>query len=206
MALSDVEHDDLLGVHEESTKTTNDDIASLLKTLTASVEKLAASATASGNQPPPKRRRVADDDSDAEMDETVNSSKHKTFEICEETKTFLQTAFGLPRLANNKTRNSWIAQYGLPEGDETRCSKLDSIIKNELPKEALDADRKLSRLQNFVLDVAGPLTAAYEELVTEDHPDVDRVQQAVQLALRILAWGIPQPSFHKRGERKLSAA
>lgn len=149
MALSDVEHDDPLGDQDESTKTTNDDIASLLKTITASVEKLVASTMASGNQPPLKQQRVADDNSEAEVDETVNSSKHKMFEICKETKTFLQTAFGLPQPANNTTRNFWIAQYGLPEGDEMRCPKLDSIIKNELPKEALDADRKLSRLQTL---------------------------------------------------------
>lgn len=85
MALSDVEHDDLLGDQDESTKTTNDDIASLLKTITASVEKLVASTMASGNQPPLKQQRVADDDSDVEVDKTVNSSKHKMFEICKET-------------------------------------------------------------------------------------------------------------------------
>ena len=99
---------------------------------------------------------------------------------------FLQTSFGLPHLANEKTRNSWIAQYGLLEGNETRCPKLDAIIKHKLLKEALDADHKLSRLQNFVLDVAGLLMTAFDKLVTEEYPDVDRVQQAVQLALRIL--------------------
>lgn len=49
-----------------------------------------------------------------------------------------------------------------------------------------------------MLDVAGQLTAAYEELVTEDHPDVDRVQQVVQLALRILGNTSAQFSQERR--------
>lgn len=54
MALSDVKHDDLLEDQKkttESTKPTNADIASLLKTLTVSVEKLMASAMTSVNLP-----------------------------------------------------------------------------------------------------------------------------------------------------------
>ena len=49
-----------------------------------------------------------------------------------------------------------------------------------------------------MLDVAGQLTAAYEELVTEDHPDVDRVQHVVQLALRILGNTSAQFSQERR--------
>lgn len=54
MALSDVKHDDLPEDQKkttESTKPTNADIASLLKTLTVSVEKLMASAMTSVNLP-----------------------------------------------------------------------------------------------------------------------------------------------------------
>ena len=58
----------------------------------------------------------------------------------------------------------------MPEGDETRCPKLDSILKNELPKDAVELDRKLSHLQNFVLDAAGPLVAAMEELAVLEKP------------------------------------
>lgn len=49
-----------------------------------------------------------------------------------------------------------------------------------------------------MLDVAGPLTVAYEELVTEDQPDADRVQQAVQLALHILGNTSSQFSQERR--------
>ena len=40
----------------------------------------------------------------------------------------------------------------MSEGDETHCLKLDSILKNELPMDALEMDRKLSQLQNFILE------------------------------------------------------
>ena len=64
--------------------------------------------------------------------------------MSDNTKAFLRTTFRLPRPVDNKTRKSWLAQVGLPVGDETKCPKLDSIIMNELPKDTLEADRKLS--------------------------------------------------------------
>ena len=61
-------------------------------------------------------------------------------------------------------------------------------------------DRKLSRLQNFVLDATGPLAAAYDELVGENeaYPDPDRIQQAIQLSLRILGNASAQISQERR--------
>lgn len=109
--------------------------------------------------------------------------------MSDETKALLQACFALSRPASNKTRNAWVAQYRLTEGDETKCPKLDTItdLKNELPREALEVDRKLSRLQNFVLNATEPLAAAYDELVGENEElNLDRIQQAIQLALRIL--------------------
>ena len=70
-------------------------------------------------------------------------------------------------------------QFGFPEGYETMCPKLDTIIKNELPRDALEADRKLSRLQNFVLDAVRPLVSGYEDLISEDDPDPERILQAI---------------------------
>lgn len=83
-----------------------------------------------------------------------------TFNISEETGTFVEACFNLPRPVENKTRKAWLLEFGLAEGNETKCPKIDTIVKNELPKDALEADRKLSRLQNFVLDAAGPLIDA----------------------------------------------
>ena len=43
----------------------------------------------------------------------------------------------------------------------TRCLKLNTIIKGVVKRDSLDEDRELSRLQNFILDTAGPLVAAF---------------------------------------------
>ena len=50
-----------------------------------------------------------------------------------------------------------------------------------LPKDVVELDRKLSRLQNFVLNDAGPLVAAMEELMVLEKPDPEVV--AIQQAL-----------------------
>ena len=63
---------------------------------------------------------------------------------------------------------------------------MDNIIKGELGKEALEADRKLSRLQNFTVDAAAPLVAALEELAEKEEPDLAAVTAAIQLGLRFL--------------------
>ena len=80
------------------------------------------------------------------------------FEVSSPTKEFLCSAFCLPKPLENTSRQSLIGKFGLPEGDEAHYPKLDSIIKGEFHKEAVDVDKKLSRLQNFTLNAAGPLS------------------------------------------------
>ena len=63
---------------------------------------------------------------------------------------------------------------------------MDSIIKGELGKEALETDRKLLCLQNFSLDAIGPLVVAMEELTEKEEPDVSVVTAAVQQGLQFL--------------------
>ena len=84
----------------------------------------------------------------------------RTLEISDKTRSVLEACFNLLRPVDNKTRKSWLMQYRLPKEDKTRCPKLDSIIKDELPKEVLEVDRKLPQLQNFVLDSVGLLVLA----------------------------------------------
>ena len=123
-----------------------------------------------------------------------------TFNISEETRTFVEACFNLPRPVENNTHKAWLLEFGLAEGNETKCPKMDTIVKNELPKDALEADRKLSRLQNFVLDAAGPLIDAYDNIVGEN-PDRDRVLQAIQVSLRIIG----NTSAHFSQERRVKA-
>ena len=186
-----------------SSSSSSAELASLIRTLTATIDKLAAVT----NDPPPAKccRPTEDEpehnsDSEEEGSETETAGKTSTFEVSEETKTLLQTCFSLPRPANNKTHSAWIAQFEVPQGEETRCPKLDTIIKNELPRDTLETDRKLSRLQNFLLDEVGPLAAAHDHLVSTDDPDPDRVQQAIQLALRILGNASAQFSQERRSK------
>ena len=48
----------------------------------------------------------------------------------------------------NPTIRAWLEKFGLPEGDDARCLRMDSLNKGELGKETVDADKKLAPLQN----------------------------------------------------------
>ena len=111
--------------------------------------------------------------------------KNDTYAIEESTRAFLELAFALKKPADNKTRKTWETKFKVPESDATRCPKLDTIIEGVVRKDSLDEDRELSRLQNFMLDTAGPLVAAFEEL-GKDEPDPNRVSAAIQQALLFL--------------------
>ena len=98
------------------------------------------------------------------------NEENDTYAIEESTRAFLELAFALKKPADNKTRKTWETKFKVPESDATRCPKLDTIIEGVVRKDSLDEDRELSRLQNFMLDTAGPLVAAFEEL-GKDEPD-----------------------------------
>ena len=163
------------------------------------------------NPPPAKRAKPAaeagsdsEQDDDYDDDATVRRKQSAgavmTFNILEETRAFVEACFNLPRPVENKTRKSWLLEFGLAEGNETKCPKMDTIVKNELSKDALEANRKLSRLQNFMLDTAGPLIDVYENMSGEN-PDPERVMQAIQVSLRILG----NTSAHFSQERRVKA-
>ena len=92
----------------------------------------------------------------------------------------------MPEVRHHHQERASQRHIGVPQGEETRCLKLDTIIRNELPRDTLEAYKKLSRLQNFLLDAVGSLAATHNDLVSTNDPDPDRIQQAIQLALRIL--------------------
>ena len=179
------------------------ELANLIKALTATVDKL---SSVTNNPPPIKCPESTQDepghDSDSEEEgcETEAAGKPNTFEVSEETRTLLQTCLSLPMPANNKAGSAWIAQLAVPQGEETRCPKLNTIIRKELPRDALEADRKLSPLQNFLLDVVRLLATTHNHLVSADDPDQDRTQQAIQLALRILGNSLAQFSQERRAK------
>ena len=95
-------------------------------------------------------------------------------------------------------RSTGITQFGVPQGKETRCLKIDTIIRNKLPRDTLEEDETLSRLQNFLLDAVGPLVAKHDDLVFLN--DADHIQQAIQLALAILGNASAQFSQEQRSK------
>uniref|UniRef100_A0A1X7UJ83 Uncharacterized protein n=1 Tax=Amphimedon queenslandica TaxID=400682 RepID=A0A1X7UJ83_AMPQE len=140
---------------------------------------------------PMKRRREttpakSDEDQPEEQADTMAQKAASTFRVSSPTKALLQASFCLPKPVDNAKRRRWLEKFGLPAGDETQCPRMDSLIKGELGKEALEADRKLSHLQNFTLDAAGPLVAALEELSEKEDPNAEAVAAAIQQSLLLL--------------------
>ena len=76
------------------------------------------------------------------------------------TEKFLQEAFAKP--VPNATRRRWRRTYGMPATDVTKCPKLDTTLRPQVPKDGKDGDRSLSRLQTLLLDAVGPLSAMLE--------------------------------------------
>jgi hypothetical protein len=62
----------------------------------------------------------------------------------------------------------------------------------------LDSDCKLSRLQNFTLDTAGPLVAALEQLKANDHPDQTSITSAIQQSMLFMVNANAQFSKERR--------
>ena len=103
--------------------------------------------------------------------------------ISDETEAFLESAFTKP--VSNSTRRRWRKIHGMPACDSTKCPKLDSTIKAQLPKECKEADRPLARLQALVLDAVGPLSALLE-LHQKGQLTPDKAGEAASQALRFL--------------------
>ena len=115
----------------------------------------------------------------------LNDGNSDTYSIEDSTWAFLVLTFVVRKPADNKTRKAWQMKFRLPECDTVRYPKLNTIVEGDLKKDALDKDRELSCLQNFVLDTTGPLVSTFEELGKEE-PDADHVAAAIQQALLFL--------------------
>ena len=102
--------------------------------------------------------------------------------MLESIQTFLELAFALKKPMDNKTHKIWETKFKVLESNTIRCHKLDTIIEGA---DSLDKNRELSRLQNFMLDTACPLVAAFKEL-RKDEPVSDRVSTAIHQALLFL--------------------
>ena len=74
----------------------------------------------------------------------------------------LKEAFS--KLEQNGMRCRWRQKYGMPAFENTKCPKLDTTLKAQVPKACKDGDRPLCRLQTLVLDAVGPLAHILESL------------------------------------------
>lgn len=110
-------------------------------------------------------------------------SSGKKFEVSESTRTLLQQSFtrGLP----NSARRQQKEKHGVPSIAATRTMQLDRVIKDRLSNRAVRRDKDLARLQNYVLDAVGPLTAVVDKLQAGEASSED-VLAANQMALRLL--------------------
>ena len=86
---------------------------------------------------------------------------------------------------SNTTRHKWRQTYGMSACDSTKCPKLDTTLRAEVPKACKDGDRPLSHIQTLVLDAVGPLSSLLE-LQSSGSLTVEAAVEATTHALRFL--------------------
>ena len=81
--------------------------------------------------------------------------------MSESTARTLKSAF--KKLLSNTARLQVRKLYSFPNVEDTKCPKLDRVIKQNLTKDARDADSNAARLQTLNLDAVAPLVFILEE-------------------------------------------
>ena len=78
--------------------------------------------------------------------------------------------------------------YGLPKNEESRCSKLDPLVKRQMSKNNKVQDTELSKIQALGLDAISPLAFHLEEASKEGNTSIPTqvVTEATRTALRLL--------------------
>ncbi len=171
-----------------------------------SLSKKLDTLTSDGDQDSSESRKRSREDEDHDEDKTAleesegSTKKQRTFNVSSPTKAFMKTSFCLPKPVENATRRAWLEKFGLPEGDEARCPKMDPLVKGELGKDIMEANKRLARLQNFTLDATGSLVTALEELTAKE-PDGELVIAAIQQGLTLIG----NASAHFSKERRSRA-
>lgn len=125
-------------------------------------------------------------------DDTEGCPLHK---VSPTTETLLKEAFSKP--VANASRRRWRKTFGMPASDMTKCPKLDNTLRPQLPKDAKDGDRGLSRIQTLVLDAVGPLTRVLE-LHQAGRLTTDIAVDATSQALKFLGNTHAQISTERR--------
>ena len=84
-----------------------------------------------------------------------------TVSVSESTAKTLKSALQKP--LSNSTQLQVHRAYTFPNVEDTKCQKLDCVIKQNLTKDIKDAASNAARLQTFSLDAVAPLVLILEE-------------------------------------------
>jgi len=82
-------------------------------------------------------------------------------QMSESTQKAIKAAFGSQ--LNNPARLQMRKGYPFPVIEDTRCPKLDRVVKQNLTKDVKDTDANASKLQTLTLDAVAPLVYILEE-------------------------------------------
>ena len=78
-----------------------------------------------------------------------------------------------------------------------KCPTLDPVISANLPKDTIRIDNRAKQLQEYWLDAATPLIAAFEN-IQEDKADLQDATKAMQEALVFLGNASQHHAVHRR--------
>ena len=94
-------------------------------------------------------------------EESPDIEGRKLVEVSESTRKAIKTAFEkpLPNAARLQTRKT----YSFPMIEDTKCPKLDTVVKQNLSKKVKDSDVNVAKLQTLMLDAVAPLVHILEE-------------------------------------------
>ena len=93
-------------------------------------------------------------------EESADVESQKVVQVSENTQMAIKTAFGRP--IHNAARLQMRKAYPFPMTEDTKCPKLDGVVKQNLTKEIRDADSNVAKLQTLTLDAVAPLVHILE--------------------------------------------
>ena len=120
--------------------------------------------------------------------------------VSESTAKTLKSVFKKPLC--NAARLQVRKAYPFPNVENTKCPKLDRVIKQNLSKDVKDADCNAAILQMFNLDAVVPLVFILHGGGSEEHSHLPVMQQQRQLRQHCCSWEMPQPRWQRRGGKR----
>ena len=125
----------------------------------------------------------------------ADNSVRPLVQVSEGTARAIKTAFKGPLL--NTARLQTRKGYSFPDVEDTKCPKLDRVIKQNLSKEVKEADAAAAKLQTLTLDAVAPLVHILEE-AQKGTLSIQSAAEAAKSALVLLG----NASAHMTKERR----